>query len=161
MSQTAYAIDPDQAFRGLAEKIESTQSRANGAGAAVGFGIMVRADSVNPVEQFELFGGASEVPLGVLVHNQAQENPALAGALGVDELEEATVLRRGRVWVVVEEAISIGDDVFFRHTAGGGGTEIGAFRTDADTATADQVTQAEWLSETAGAGVALLEINLP
>lgn len=164
MSQTAYTVDPAVGFRGLLGDPNDDSFAiplSNGAAAAVGFGIMVRRDVTNPEDQFDVFSATGQDPVGVLVHTQAQQNPNLADPLGVDLLEPASVLRRGRVWVAVEEAVAVGDPVFFRHTAGGGGSEIGAFRNDADTATCDQVTQAAWLQGSAGAGVALLELNIP
>lgn len=164
MSQTAYTVEPAVGFRGLLADPNDDSFAiplANGAAAAVGFGIMVRRDVTNPEDQFDNFSATGQAPVGILVHTQAQENPNLAGDLGVDQLEVASVLRRGRIWVRVEEAVSVGDPVFFRHTAGAGGSELGAFRNDADTATCDQVTSAAWLQGSAGAGVALLELNIP
>jgi hypothetical protein len=163
MSQTAYAVDPALAFRGMLADPNDDKfaiPMANGAAAAQGFGIMVRRDASNLEDQFDIFSATGQTPLGVLVHTQAQQDPSLAGVGGVALLEMASVLRRGRIWVVVEEAIAVGDDVYFRHTTGTG-TEIGAFRNDADTASCDQITNAEWLQGSAAAGVALLEINVP
>jgi len=163
MSQTAYTVEPAVGFRGLLADPNDDSFAiplANGAGAAVGFGVMVRRDAANPEDQFDIFSATGQAPVGILVHTHAQENPALAGDLGVDLLEPASVLRRGRIWVRVEEAVAVGDDVFFRHTAGTG-TEIGAFRNDADTASCDQITNAQWLQGSTGAGVALLEVNIP
>ena len=164
MSQTAYAVDPALAFRGMLGDPNDDKFAlplANGAAAAVGFGIMVRRDVTNPEDQFDVFSATGQDPVGVLVHTHAQEDPTLADPLGVALLEPASVLRRGRIWVVVEEAVAVGDPVFFRHTAGAGGSEIGAFRNDADTASCDQITNAQWLQGSAGAGVALLELNIP
>jgi hypothetical protein len=164
MSQTNYNTDPTPSFAGMLgdQALDAHMlSRANGAAAAQPFGIMVRADAANPEDQFDIFSAASQAPLGVLVHKHDQENPALAGDLGVDLLEEASVLSKGRIWVRVEEAVAPGDGVFFRHTAGGGGSVIGYFRNDADTATCDQVDAARWIKGSAGAGLALLELNLP
>jgi hypothetical protein len=115
----------------------------------------------DPDTQAALPSATGEVLAGVVAHQQAREDFSLAGDLMLADGEPASLVRKGRVWVSVEEAVTPGDDVFFRHTAGGGGTELGVFRTDADTASADQVAGASWLSTTAGAGIALLEINIP
>ena len=163
MSQTSYSVDPALGFRGLLADPNTDSYMiplANGAAAAQGFGIMVRRDATNPEDQFDIFSATGQTPVGILVHTQAQQNQALADPLGVSLLETASVLRRGRIWVVVEEAITVGDDVYFRHTAGTG-SEIGAFRNDADTASCDQVTNAQWLQGSTGAGIALLELNIP
>ncbi len=139
MSQTAYTVEAELAFRGMLGDPNDDGFKiplSNGAAAAQGFGIMVRRDATNLEDQFDILSAAGQAPVGVLVHNHAQENPALTGFLGVDLLEPASVLRRGRIWVRVEEAITVCDGVFFRHTTGTG-TEIGAFRNDLDGAAED------------------------
>ena len=163
MSQTAYSVDPDLGFRGLLGDPNDDAfalALANGSGAAVGFGIMVRRDASNLEDQFDIFSATGQTPVGILVHTHAQQDSSLTGVNGVASLETASILRRGRIWVVVEEAITVGDDVYFRHTSGTG-TEIGAFRNDVDGASCDQITDAQWLRGSSGAGVALLEINIP
>ena len=75
-----------------------------------------------------------------------------------EENREMNIVTFGRMWVITEEAVVPGDPVFFRHTAGGGGSIIGRFRTDADTASADQIVGATF-ETTAGAG-ALAMIKL-
>lgn len=71
------------------------------------------------------------------------------------------VVRRGPVWVKVEEAVAPGDPVFVRFAAGAGGTALGSFRKSADTATAVQLPGAVYL-DTAGAnGLARVDFNLP
>lgn len=135
MSQTAYSVDPALAFRGLLGDPNDDKFAiplSNGAAAAQGFGIMVKRDAVNPEDQFDIIAAAGDTPLGILVHTQAQQDPALADPLGVSLLEEASILRRGRIWVAVEEAVTTLNPVFYRHTAKGGNTEIGQFRSDAD-----------------------------
>jgi len=74
--------------------------------------------------------------------------------------EEITVLRKGRIWVYVEEAVAVNDDVFLRHTTNAA-LLAGDFRTDADTARADQITNARFITATTAAGLAMVEINLP
>lgn len=74
--------------------------------------------------------------------------------------EEITVKRKGRIWVYTEEATAVNDDVYLRHTVNAA-LVPGDFRTDADTARADQIANARWLTATTAAGLALLEINLP
>lgn len=67
----------------------------------------------------------------------------------------------GAVWVIVEEAVTRGGTVYVRHTANGGNTQLGACRSDADTANAAALTGARYLSTTSGAGLALVAINVP
>lgn len=99
---------------------------------------------------------------GVLERTHSSVDPSLADPISrvgqVSNGQDLSVLHQGAIWVEVEEAVDEGDSVFFRHTASGGNTEIGRFRTDADTATADQVTGARFASRTPGPGLALLEL---
>ncbi len=73
------------------------------------------------------------------------------------------VLTKGRIWVLAEDAVtSLDDSVYLRHTANGAVNVSGRFRTDADTARADQISNARWLSLTTAINqLAVLEINMP
>ena len=75
--------------------------------------------------------------------------------------EEFPVLKKGRIWVYSEQAVNPTLAVFLRHTTTT--TEVpGDFRVDLDTDKADDIsTVASWVSTTTGAGLALLEINVP
>lgn len=74
--------------------------------------------------------------------------------------EAISLLRKGRVWVLVEEAVTLTSDVFLRHTIGSATELPGRFRTDADSAKADQITNARFVSVTAGEGLAELEFSI-
>lgn len=106
---------------------------------------------------------ASQVVLGIVAHSHATESKQDGDEPNYAAKETANVLRKGYIWVQIEETIAIGDAVFFRHTANGvGKLRLGAFRNDADTATCDQLSGARWVrGGTAAEGIALLEINLP
>lgn len=73
----------------------------------------------------------------------------------------APLIRRGLVWVKVEEAVAQGDPVFVRHASGAGGTALGAFRKSADTTTAAQLPGAVYRTSASANGLALVEVNLP
>jgi hypothetical protein len=68
------------------------------------------------------------------------------------------VLRRGRVCILAEEALAVGDTLFVRY-ATGTGTQKGAFRNDADTTTAG--TPANIKLFKAHATLPVVEINTP
>lgn len=90
-----------------------------------------------------------------------KEIPRATGVAVWEIDEEIPVLKKGRIWVYSEVAVNPTLAVFMRHTTTT--TELpGDFRTDADTARADDISSvASWVSTTAGAGLALLEINVP
>jgi len=69
-------------------------------------------------------------------------------------------LEEGEIWVAVEAAVTDGSDVYVRF-ANGAFTQKGAFRGDADTATAGKLSGARFTSTTTGAGFAKVRLNLP
>lgn len=89
-------------------------------------------------------------------------------AYGYPAKTEIDVVTSGDIWVEVEEAVEPGDPVYFRKESKGANTVVGKFRKtddrvtvgDAATATAVLITNARWLTKTAGAGIASLNINL-
>jgi hypothetical protein len=159
MSQTTYNTEFAQAFPGLiadAADPKDILSRANEESANVPFGLAV-VPGTDGAEQFLLPSATGQVCLGVLAHRHQRED---VEADGLNEGEVGDVLKRGRIWVVTEEAVAVDSPVFFRHTAPGV-EQVGAFRTDADTANADEITSARWVAATSAAGIAQLDISLP
>lgn len=92
--------------------------------------------------------------------DSAQNNPYAVG-------DQLAVLRRGRLWVIVEEAVTPASTVFIRHAAGTGGTAaspIGGFRASADantSATAVSTASMRYLTSASAGGLAILAVNLP
>ncbi len=95
---------------------------------------------------------------GVIRADLTQESPrdATSGAHPVASMID--VIRRGRVWVVAEEAVEVGDDVFVRYASGSGGTQLGAFRSSADTSTAAALKGATWRTAAGAGELAIVEI---
>lgn len=134
MSQTAYTIVAADAFPGLLDmnfQNPDIVSRFNEEVTKIGFGLMVRQGTA--AEQLQNFSAAGQDALGVTVHAHTEKatGTGIAAEI-VASGGKGGVLRRGRIWVATEEAIAITDGVFFRHTASGGNTVIGRFRTDLD-----------------------------
>lgn len=71
------------------------------------------------------------------------------------------VLPDGDIWVVCEEAMALNEDVYVRFAAGAGGTQLGAVRDDADTASCQLLPNARVVGASTGAGVCKIRINLP
>ena len=74
------------------------------------------------------------------------------------ENREMNIVDFGRVYAICEDGCVPGDAVFYRHTTGTG-TTIGAFRTDADTATADEVNGATWETTASAGGIAIINFR--
>ena len=70
------------------------------------------------------------------------------------------VLRRGAIWVRVNQDVDIDDPVYFVHT-NVDPTLIGNFRKDADTANADLVPTGVFRKAAKAGELAVVEINLP
>lgn len=74
---------------------------------------------------------------------------------------QVPVIHDGGVMVVTEETVTEGSSVFYRITASGSNTTLGAFRTDNDSGNAVQLTGARFLRGVNGAGRAPLALHLP
>lgn len=144
--QTAYA-NIDAAFEGLIADMNPQEVVTKIAEGDVAFGRAVvrgTADdqAILPSATGQALVGVTAYTLGAYAHDTEDIYA---------DTEEMNVVRSGYVWVITEQAVVPGDSVFFRHTAGAGGTVIGAFRKDVDTASADQIVGATY-ETTSGAG---------
>jgi hypothetical protein len=134
---------------------------ANATGNPIPFGRGL-AQNLTNAELVALPGATGFTLAGVSVQtNQYRENSN--GLAQYREGQAITTLRKGRIWVTSEDAItSLADAVYIRHTANGAVNLPGRFRTDGDSSKADVVANAEWKSLTTAVNqLALLEINLP
>lgn len=121
--------------------------------AAIEFGRGVEAGT-DPERQVVAYAAGAFLGVTVFTHalDRATEEADFDGA---SVAEMVGVLRKGRIWVLTNEAVAAGDAVFCVNT----GADAGMFRNDVTSATA--VTGAAFLAYDADAGVALLELNLP
>jgi len=72
--------------------------------------------------------------------------------------ESVNILDEGVIYAICEDGCVPGDDVFFRHTVAG--VEVlGALRTDADTADADQIPNAVWDTTTAAGEIGTVKLK--
>lgn len=96
--------------------------------------------------------------LGFAILDTAREpNAALGYAAG----DPVNIIRKGHIWLAVEDSAVEGAAVFVRF-ATGTGTVLGAIRSDADTATAVALPGAVFRSTQATAsGLVLVELNMP
>lgn len=97
--------------------------------------------------------------MGIVRLDGTREIPAGA-TLDWPALRPLPVVRRGRIWVLAESDVARWTHPFIRFAAGAGGSNIGGFRADADSASAAQLTDALFITDAAAGELVLVEINL-
>ena len=135
---------------------------------AIDFGLLVVQDPNNdqgailPSLQSEILDNIRNI-LGIDIHSHTAENAREGEVNSGNKISKAmSVLRRGRVLVRVEEAVTPASVPHVRFEAGAGGTRLGAFRASVDTATAEPLGEEFRYKTSAGIGeLAVLEISLP
>lgn len=162
MSQTSYDLQAAVAFEGMLADptggpTRGSVSLANEDAAALPFGRGV-TNGTDPDTQFKLPTATGANLRGVSVHRHGTQDVTDDG-IAQDEVAE--ILTKGPIWVIPEQDVEPGDPVYWRHTAGGAGEVPGRWRKDADTAKADQVTNAAWKTAGLAGTFAVLEVNLP
>lgn len=121
--------------------------------------------AITAESQCELPDSAGEVnpPAGggiaLLDHTKGSPRDGLT-VPGYKQGDMVRVLVRGAACVLSEEALAIGDTLFVRQAAGAGGTQKGAFRNDADTASATTPTNLK-LHHGGGINQAIVIVNGP
>ncbi len=97
-----------------------------------------------------------EAPLALPVGN---------GDIGyLRDTETASLATHGRIYVVSETDVSIGDPVFFRHTLADNAAvphtqQLGALRNDADGATARQIVGAEFMHSSLAGELTIVKLT--
>lgn len=157
--QTVYNKTPAIAFDGMLADTNGNNdvlSRASEEATSFGYGLAVVAGT-DPDVQAILPVGAAKL-LGVSLHSHANEVNADNENL-IQETSVFNVLHAGRIYVKVEEAVTPASPVFIRVAAGAGGTQKGAFRASADTATARASSGLRFITSAGANGFAQLEID--
>lgn len=94
--------------------------------------------------------------MGVSVKTHAMES-SLSGDPQYPINSVPSLLRKGRIYVKVEETVVVGDDVYVRYAAGGDG--LGSFGKTAGTSERAQLDGASWYKGASAGGLAILEVN--
>ena len=160
MSQTAYSVNQGVALEGglydigdndiLSYLVQDSGGILFGKGVAQG-----TAD-----DQAKLPAAAADVTDKFLGISQAVQGIEADSSGVVKYVQKAAmgVVRKGRVWVKVEEAVAPHDPVYCRYAAGGLG--VGSFRKSTGTSEAALVSGAKYLTTAGANGLALVELNL-
>jgi hypothetical protein len=183
-AQGSYPLELTVGHEGMIADLQAYVSRSyyNQSGAAIPFGSLVATDnspsSNDPFAVLLATSGTGVVGLavdgltfeGVAGSSAYTPNPTNiigdgSARVGYPDTQTVNVLSKGVVWVYTTAAIALGDDVRFfgvDHSATVDGAYVGRFT---KTAVANKTFAlsggARWLSETSGAGLALLEIDIP
>jgi hypothetical protein len=163
--QTSFSVDHVIAFPGQpADLTHSTViSKINTYSAAIPFGSFVCRAAAGVDESCALPVASADVtarPRGVAIKDQTHRG---SNNLDNEVNDMVPIMTKGRVWVTVEGAVTEGSAAFVRFASGAGGSILGLFRADADSATAVAIPNGAGIfrTSTTGAGLALLELNLP
>lgn len=166
MSQTAYTQDPAVAIEGmLADASFAKEVLSAIADEAIAFGRAIARTTGGPADdrppRAVLPTTAAEITTGVFLGISRADTTLEQAATPVGYAVDTTIgyLRKGRIWVLTEEAVALGDPVFARFAAGAGGSILGLFRNDADTASAAQIPGASFRSAVGAAGLAIVELT--
>lgn len=164
MPQTS--VTERNAFAGQIADLDFPTARVtatNQEGAAIPFGIAVtlsasQSDAVD--SDVEEFDAAADKVFGVVVREHTIASDDLAGTDAVENDEVCAVMRQGRIWVTVEDAVVKDAPVYVRHTSdGGSNTQLGSFRSDVDSNRARRMKGAKFASAAGAGELAILEFN--
>lgn len=118
--------------------------------AAVGVGLAVARGSADGI--VKPFNASDADFAGVIVRKHTQTNTYNDNTAPDYEVGNTpSILNFGYIVVEAESTVAKGDDVYIRYAAGAGGTVLGSFRNDADTASAALVAGLVF-AESANAG---------
>jgi hypothetical protein len=112
-------------------------------------------DADNQARHPDATGQVTAQALGIPVYDGM--HPTNPYAIG----DMVPVLKRGRIWVLPEEAVTPASPVFVRFADGTVVSHNGGFRTSADTATAVALPTCRFLTSGGPATLCVLEVNLP
>jgi hypothetical protein len=161
--QTSYGTTMPAAFSGQLADNSANECIAmyNGAAAEIAFGRAVKFGAAD----YEAILPSAETDkiVGIVVHSHAYTKGftgAELGSTGVVENGNLTVLRKGRIWVIAEDAVTRGDRLWVRAVAGGDPEFLGGLlNADDSTDTIDCTNQGVWLTSASAGGLALLEVD--
>ncbi|NBT50756.1 MAG: hypothetical protein EBV86_03370 [Marivivens sp.] len=181
-AQGSYPLELVAGHEGMLADLQSYVSRSyvNQSGAAVPFGVLVATDNSptsNDALAVEIATGTTLIA-GIAISTAAQEGASAGqaytpnptpiysdGRLGYANGKTMNVMSKGVCWVYTMEAVALGDSVRFYNAENSGVAAdalLGRFgKTAVSSKTTEITSGARWLSETSGAGLALLELDIP
>lgn len=161
--QSAYEINIDALRIGQVATLQDTQftTGINETGGVIPWGFAVVADSSGTDDKaVKIISGSGDKFLGIAgISNTFVPEQDANGLYGYPSVENVNVLYRGAIAVSVNAAVAYGGDVYVRHTTSGN-SRAGTFEATSGTGRS-KVANARYLSDTTGAGLAVVELNGP
>ncbi len=165
--QTSYSFYQSAPFAGVLADLESNQDVRSYINeevtAGLPFGIAVCQGVAD--DGCLLMADINSKIVGVTVHTHAVEPfylPTSPSTAGIGLKGTAGVLRRGRIWAVVDATVAPGGIVCARYTATTAPKDqLGRLGPSTDSSSALQITGALWSTTAAAAGLAIADINMP
>jgi len=156
MVQNSYDFKHAEGFVGQMADLQLTNVLSRNAEASeIDFGLAVVRGTAD--DQCKLATATGGSFLGLTVRTIAG-TANTAGDRKYQINESVNILDEGVIYAICEDGCVPGDDVFFRHTVAG--VEVlGALRTDADTADADQIPNAVWDTTTAAGEIGRVKLK--
>lgn len=157
--QLSYSYEVERGYHGQkAENYPNDIDTAITAGAyPVGVVVVTDRTANVPANQVKLPAAAGDLAAGLTVGVLLRVEMAEPGNIPAGAVWP--VLRKGRVWLNVEGAVTKYASAFVRHTASGALTP-GSLRADANTDQAVQVAGIRFLETRTTAGLCLVEVHL-
>ena len=162
MSQTSYATDMSAGNDGQIYDIGFNDFVSGVAEQAVVPGIVVtKGTSENEVDLPNAVADVSNPKLvkGFVVRDLAVEVPA-SGVVTYAAQSAVSIMRKGRIWAVCEDAFDHNDSAYVRITASSPNLQLGRIRTDADTSNAVLLSGVRFLNSGSAGALALLQVDL-
>lgn len=161
--QTTYSLSPDAAFAGLIADIRNAtiESYTVENAAGIGFGLGVKLGAVvpnftSPNKGITVLTAVSDALIGFTTQQHSEQAyPFSVSSAKYAQYETANIVRKGTIWVQTNGSVTSGGAVYVVYT----GADAGKSR--ADSTNAILVPGAMYRSSVTGAGVALVELNLP
>ena len=163
MSQLTYRTTMQQAYEGGHGQLEKVVTIRNNSGAEITYGHAVVFDTGAGTTEIaaKLPSALADVVMGALLYEHSHET---ANGNGIPDDGVGSVVSKGEIWMITEQAVTPADPVFVRYVlAGATGTTpaLGQVRKDADTLKAAPVTAARFRTVAAAGALVLVEWNLP
>lgn len=165
--QLDYSHSPAKGFPGMLADSGPRQvtSKVNPA-VAIPFGTAVAKGTDDDHVKLPTTAAEVTASIGIAIQDPVTEQDSSFTLATYAINSSVNVLRKGRAWVTVEEAVTSGDTPYVRWANGNGGkTQKGAFRKSVDqVSSADTATilpNAKYITSASAGELAIVEINTP